>query len=81
MKLHTIATISVIAVAASIIAAAMVIPTFTTSAFALRAVGGDQSQGVAQQANNNGLAGINAGVGVQAEVGGICVNALSTATC
>ncbi|HJT47740.1 MAG TPA: hypothetical protein VJ729_06120 [Nitrososphaeraceae archaeon] len=40
------------------------------SAFALRAVGGDQSQGAAQNANNNGLAGVNAAVGVQAEVGG-----------
>jgi hypothetical protein len=76
---YTIATISVIA-AASLIIATLALPSFTISAFAANnIVGAPQTQGAAQQANNNGLAGVNAAVGVQAEVGQVCVNALNSA--
>ena len=44
-----------------------------------RIVGAPQTQGAAQGANGNGLAGINAAVGVQAQVGQVCVNALNSA--
>ena len=79
MKSYTLATISVIA-AASLFIATLALPSFTKSAFAVnRIVGAPQSQGAAQGANGNGLAGINAAVGVQAQVGQVCVNALNSA--
>jgi hypothetical protein len=77
MKSHIIATTSLIA-AACLIAATIAVPTFTSSAFAVRTItGGGQSQGSAQNANGQGiLNGINAAVGAQAEVGQVCVGAL-----
>lgn len=44
-----------------------------------RIVGAPQSQGAAQGANANGLAGVNIAGGVQAQVGQVCVNALNSA--
>jgi hypothetical protein len=70
------ATVGLLA-AAFLVAAAITVP---NSAFAVqRIVGAPQSQAAAQQANNNGLAGVNAAVGVQAQVGQVCVNALNSA--
>ncbi|MGA9845129.1 MAG: hypothetical protein WBQ25_22725 [Nitrososphaeraceae archaeon] len=78
MKSYALATISVIA-AASLIIATFALPSFTKSAFAVNSiVGAPQSQGAAQQANENGLAGVNAAGGVQAQVGQVCVNALNS---
>jgi hypothetical protein len=53
------------------------------TADAQRTVGDRQSQGAAQgaQANNDVVgAAINAAVGVQADIGNVCVNALATDT-
>jgi hypothetical protein len=62
---------------AAFLVAAVAIP---HSVFAVnRIVGAPQTLGAAQQANNNGLAGVNADVGVQAEVGQVCANALNSA--
>jgi hypothetical protein len=80
MKSHIIATTSLIA-AACLIAATIAVPSFTSSAFAVANGnhGNTQSIGQSAQANNNGLAGIAAGVGVQA--GDICVAALTGTGC
>ena len=78
MNSHTITTISLIG-AASIFAATIALTTFAGSALAVNNVGAPQSQGATQNANNNGLAGINAAIGVQAQVGQVCVNALNSA--
>ena len=77
MKSHIIATTSLIA-AACLIAATIAVPTFTSSAFAVKTItGGGNSQGAAQQASGSGIAnGINAAIGVQADVGQVCVGAL-----
>jgi hypothetical protein len=76
MKPYIIATVGLLA-AAFLVAAAITVP---NSAFAVqRIVGAPQSQAAVQQANNNGLAGVNAAVGVQAQVGQVCVNALNSA--
>lgn len=79
MNSYTIATVSIIA-AACLIAATIAVPIVTNSAYAVqRIVGAPQGQGAAQNANNNGLAGVNAAIGVQAQVGQVCVNALNSA--
>lgn len=76
MKSYIIATVGLLT-AAFLVAAAITVP---NSAFAVqRIVGAPQSQAAAQQANNNGLAGVNAAVGVQAQIGQVCVNALNSA--
>jgi hypothetical protein len=75
-------TISLVAVTA-IFAATIAIGTFSDSAFAAAgqlAVGAPQSNAQSARANNNGLAGIAADVGENAEVGNICVNALSSSS-
>ena len=81
MNSYTIATVGLIA-AACLIAATIAVPTFTNSAYAqVTAIGGGVSQGAGQtgSANGNGVAGVN--VGVQAQIGHVCVNALSNAGC
>jgi FlaG/FlaF family flagellin (archaellin) len=84
MNSRNITTITLVAVA-SILAATIAVSTFAGSAFAQpRVVGAPQSQGAAQQANDNGLAALNnVVVGVQAQVGvsGICVSALAETNC
>ena len=77
MNSRIITTVSLI-IAASLIAATIAVTTFTGSAFAVKTItGGGQSQGAAQNANGQRiLNGINAAVGVQAEVGQVCVGAL-----
>jgi hypothetical protein len=82
MNSRIITTVSLI-VAASLIAATIAVTTFAGSAFAVRTItGGEQSQSAAQNAAGQGiLNGINAAVGVQAEVGQVCVNALAQNTC
>ena len=76
--MHTGATITLVA-AAALFAATIAVSTFATSALALTVRGAPQSQSSAQQANNNGLAGVNVGIGVQANGVGICVAALNSA--
>ena len=64
--------------AAVLIAATIAVPTFSNSAYAVQRIVGSNSQtSGAQNANNNGLAGVNAAIGVQANVGQVCVNALT----
>jgi hypothetical protein len=77
-----IATISLIA-AAAIIAGTIAVSSFAGSAYAVRTItGGGNSQGAAQNANGQGiLNGINAAIGVQADVGQVCVNALVETAC
>jgi FlaG/FlaF family flagellin (archaellin) len=76
-----IATITLVAVA-SILAATIAVSTFAGSASALRQVsGGGNSQGAAQGANNNGLAGVNVAVGVQDVLNNLCVAALTSTGC
>jgi LPS O-antigen subunit length determinant protein (WzzB/FepE family) len=78
MNSYKIATVSIIA-AACLIAAAIAVPIVTNSAYAVqRIVGAPQTAGQATTANGNGLAGIAAGVQVQAQVGQVCVNALNS---